>query len=332
MSDPEIAVVIVTYKSAQLANSCLRSIADELTSSQLRIRVIVIDNASGDFIPIANAVRVNNWSSWVTVLEAPRNGGFAYGNNLGIKRAIEAHVPDYVYLLNPDTEVRPGAIRSLVDFLESYPSVGIAGSSFENQDGSEWPIAFRFPSMLSELDQGLAFGLATRLLRRWSVSQQMTDVAQPVDWISGASMMIRFSVIAAIGGLDENYFLYYEETDFCYRAKRAGFETWYVPKSRVMHIAGQSTNVTNRTGGPRRLPSYWFQSRRRFFAVTFGFAHAVAIDIVSVLAHSLGYLKQLVLRRPHDAVTHYIRDLIHHSLIWPRNRTIPPVKNYRPEG
>jgi N-acetylglucosaminyl-diphospho-decaprenol L-rhamnosyltransferase len=278
---------------------------------------------------IAQAVETNHWSLWVTVVPAPRNGGFAYGNNLGITIAYANSPPDYVFLLNPDTLVRPGAIRSLVDFLEVRLDVGIVGSSFENLDGSDWPIAFRFPSVFSELDAGLESGLATRLLRRWVTARRMSKTPQPVDWICGAAMMIRSAVFSAIGGLDEQYFLYFEETDFCRRAKQAGFPTWYVPQSRVMHIAGQSTGVTDisdRPQKPKRLPAYWFESRRRYFAMTFGVRCAMAIDILSLTACSLGWLKRAALRRMHSSVPHYIRDLLRHSVLWARNRDLPPVK------
>ena len=130
--------------------------------------------------------------------------------------------------------------------------VGIAGSSFENVDGSDWPFAFRFPSILSELEEGLQTGLVTRVFRSWVVTKQMSSVPQPIDWVPGASMMIRRAVVDAIGGLDENYFLYFEETDFCLRALKAGFPTWYVPESRVMHIAGQSSKITERKAALNR--------------------------------------------------------------------------------
>jgi GT2 family glycosyltransferase len=230
--------------------------------------------------------------------------------------------------LNPDAQVRSGAIGSLVRFLDSHPDVGIAGSSFENLDGSDWPIAFRFPCLLSELESGLGIGLVTLLLHRWVVARPMTKTAQPVDWICGASMMIRPAVFAAIGGLDENYFLYFEETDFCRRAKLAGFSTWYVPESRVMHIAGQSTKVTERTDRAKRLPSYWFESRRRYFAVTFGIGHAIAIDIIALMAQALGWLKRTVLGQRHSIVPHFIRDLARHSVLWRMNRHLPPLKGY----
>ncbi|HEY6926905.1 MAG TPA: glycosyltransferase family 2 protein [Steroidobacteraceae bacterium] len=322
----DVAVVIVTYRTADLTVAALHSLASERTQRELRIRAVVVDNASGDLPAIEAAVAEQEWSSWVTPVGSSRNGGFAYGNNFGIQRAYETAAPDYIYLLNPDAEVRPGALIALTRFLESNPEAGIAGSSFEDPDGSEWPIAFRFPTLLSELCQGLELGLVSRLLQRWVLPRTMSAQTQPVDWICGASMMIRPAVFSAIGGLDENYFLYFEETDFCLRAKRAGFSTWYVPASRVMHIRGQSTKVTDRVAEARRLPAYWFESRRRYFALTFGIRQAMAIDIVALVASCLGFLKRVALRRQHS-VKHFIRDLARHSVLWRGNRVIPKPRS-----
>src|SRR5579863_3745957 len=166
-----IAVIIVTYRTAQLTIEALRSVADERAIPGMRIRVVVVDNASEDLPIIAEAVAANDWSSWVTLIASPRNGGYGYGNNLGIAQAWRDGPPDYVHLLNPDTQLRPGAIATLVRFLESRPDVGIAGGSFETRDGHDWPIAFRFPSLWSEIDAGLAFGPVTRLLQRWVVAR-----------------------------------------------------------------------------------------------------------------------------------------------------------------
>ena len=326
MKELDIAVVIVTYKSAALTIDSLRSVNAERSAAELQIRAIVVDNASGDAPLIAKAIESNGWGSWVTLLTAPKNGGFAYGNNLGIARAYDDRIPSYVYLLNPDAQVRPGAIKTLTRFLESHPEAGIAGSSFENLDGSDWPIAFHFPSLVSEMLQGMELGPLTRFFERYMVAQHMAKVSQPIDWICGASMLIRPAVLDAIGGMDENYFLYFEETDFCYRAKKAGFSTWYIPESRVMHIAGQSTEITDRTKGPRRLPAYWFDSRRRFFAMTYGVGHALAIDIVALLACSIGVLKRAILGRMHTATPYFVRDLIRYSVIWPRNREFPDIR------
>jgi N-acetylglucosaminyl-diphospho-decaprenol L-rhamnosyltransferase len=324
MVELDIAVIIVTYKSAQLTVDALRSVAAERKSAGPQIRAVIIDNASGDAPEIGEAIKVNAWDDWASVVISPRNGGFSYGNNLGIERAYSIRRPDYVYLLNPDAQIRSGAITTLVGFLEARPDVGIAGSSFEDFDGSEWPIAFRFPGVLSEISSGLQIGLISQLLRRWETARIMTQTTQPTDWICGASMMIRPAVFEAIGGFDENYFLYFEETDFCYRARRAGYPTWYVPASRVMHIRGQSTKVTDLNLGPKRLPAYWFASRRRYFYVTFGRSRAMAIDVAAVIAQCLGWLKRLMRGRENTGTPHFIRDLLAHTILRPGNQDFPP--------
>src|SRR6185503_20059933 len=155
MPDIEVVVAIVTYKSAELTIECLRSIDSERATPGLKIRVVVVDNASGDAPSITQAIAANAWASWVHLIEAPKNGGFAYGNNLALRAAYEANPPLYFFLLNPDTRVIKGAIGTLVQFLETHPQVGIAGGSVENSEGELGPFAFRFPSLLSELERGL---------------------------------------------------------------------------------------------------------------------------------------------------------------------------------
>jgi hypothetical protein len=176
---------------------------------------------------------------------------------------------------------------------------------------------------------GLRFGPVSRLLRRWAVAQRMGSSPQRIDWVCGASMMIRPAVLAAVGGFDENYFLYFEETDLCRRAARAGFQTWYVPDSRVMHIRGQSTGVTDMTLGPRRLPAYWFESRRRYFATSFGTGWCIAIDIAALLASSLGTLKEIAVGRGRAVVPHFLRDLLRSSMLWKKNRRFAPLRCLR---
>jgi N-acetylglucosaminyl-diphospho-decaprenol L-rhamnosyltransferase len=330
MKELDVAVAIVSYKSAGLTIDCLRSIEPERLTPGVRVRAIIVDNASGDATAIGEAIAANSWSSWVTLIQARQNGGFAYGNNLAIQEAYRECPPDYVYLLNPDTVLRHGAISALTRFLEDHAEVGIAGSSFENFDGTDWPIAFKFPSMLSELEGGLQLGLATRLLQSWTVPVQMGKIAQPIDWVPGASMMIRRSVIDMIGGFDEGYFLYFEETEFCLRAKRAGFSTWYVPESRVMHIAGQSTKVTERGAAPKRLPPYWFESRRRYFVTAYGVRYAVAVDIIAIVAHTLGGFKRVLLQRTDRGVPHFLADFLRYSVVRPKNRNVAVFQHAAP--
>jgi N-acetylglucosaminyl-diphospho-decaprenol L-rhamnosyltransferase len=311
---PVVGIVIVTYKSAALTTDCLRSIARERANSALEIRCVVVDNASGDAPAVGQAIEEASWSDWARVVVAPRNGGFAYGNNLGLRELERDGRVEFMHLLNPDTVLRAGAIDALVDFLRTHPRAGLAGGIFENGDGSEWAIAFRFPSVLSEMEQGIRLGVVSRLLSKWRVPMNMGPDAAQVDWLAGASIMVRREVFSRIGGLDESFFLYFEETEFCHRAKAAGFEVWYVPASRVVHIAGQSTKVTERDAAPKRLPAYWFDSRRLYFTMTRGKGHSWLADVGAVTAGWIGLSKSALLGRLGQHVPHFLRDVVRHRL------------------
>ncbi|MCS6812003.1 MAG: glycosyltransferase family 2 protein [Cyanobacteria bacterium] len=325
----QLLVVIVNYRRPDLVVDCLRSLYPEVKALP-SVRVAVVDNPSGDdsVAQISAAIAENHWHDWAYLLPAPYNGGYAYGNNFAIRPALQsAYPPSYVLLLNPDTQVRPGALHALLDFMEHHPHVGIAGSSFENADGSLWPIGFKFPSLWSELDDGLRLGFVTKLLKKHVVPQTLTPVAQPIDWLPGASLMIRKEVFDAIGLMDEDYFLYYEETDFCLQAKRAGWPCWYVPESRVMHIAGQSTGVTVRDQRPKRLPPYLFVSRRRFFVKNYGWLYAALADIIWLLGRSLWRLRQLIQCKPNNDPPYVLIDFFTNSVFFKRTisgRVTPP--------
>lgn len=317
-NDGSVLIVIVNYRTAKLVVNCLRSLESEVKALP-GTRVAVVDNNSGDdsLTIIGNAIEQAGWSSWATLMPSTLNGGYAYGNNYAIRPALASpNPPAFCWLLNPDTVVRPGALQALVDYMQANPKVGICGSSFEEANGEPWPIAFRFPSILSELDSGIRLGIVTKLLSKWSVVHWMTNEPAPVDWLPGASMMIRRQVFESIGLMDEDYFLYFEETDFCLQAKRAGWECWYVPQSRVMHIAGQSTGVTVRTGQPKRLPKYWFDSRRRYFVKNHGRLYAAITDLIWVLAFLLWSGRRVIQRKPYCDPPQLLPDFLSNSAIF----------------
>ena len=164
-----VLVVIVNYRVAPFALQCLRSLIPERERNP-DLRVTVIENDSGDEAALREGLADPAFEGWTELVVAERNGGFAYGNNYAVRRMLSGPEPaDYVLLLNPDTEVLPGAIETLVAFMESHPDAGIAGAGLINGDGSDWPVAFRFPTILSELDQGMRFGPVARLLKKYVV-------------------------------------------------------------------------------------------------------------------------------------------------------------------
>lgn len=317
-SAASVLIVIVNYRTAQLVVECLRSLSPEIAAYP-GVRVAVVDNASGDdsLRIIGEAIAREHWQDWATLMPSPTNGGYAYGNNYAIRPALQSETPpDYYWLLNPDTRVYPGALQSLLTFMQDHPKVGICGSSFEEANGEPWKMTFRFPSILGELEGGLRLGIATKLLARWSVARWMDDEPAAVDWLPGASMMIRQQVFDSIGLMDEGYFLYFEETDFCLQAHRAGWECWYVPESRVMHIAGQSTGVTVRTDQPKRLPQYWFDSRRRYFVKNHGRFYTAIADFIWMVAFLLWRGRRLIQRKPDTDPPQMLKDFLRNSAIF----------------
>jgi hypothetical protein len=246
-------------------------------------KVIVVDNASGDdsVERISSFINQNGFGSLVEVVDARKNGGFSFGNNLAVTHYLQHYnnEPDFVLLLNPDTKVKKGAIKELLSFVGLNEVIGIAGSGLENQSGGLQRSAFRFHTLMSELLSGLRLGVLDKLFSQYLVAPEIDEVAQKVDWVAGASMLIRYKVFKDVGMMDEHYFLYYEETDFCLQAKALGWETWYVPTSRVLHYEGQSTGVVSGDDKRRRRPKYWFESRQYYFKKNHGVVFIILADL-----------------------------------------------------
>lgn len=311
-----VLIAIINYRTGPLTVDCLRSLVPELDALP-GSRVIVADNASGDGSAdqIQRAVADNGWGERMSVLRLERNGGFAYGNNACIRVAQQTTPPyRYVHLLNPDTIVRPGGITELIKFMDARPDVGIAGSRLEDPDGTPQRSAFRFPSVLSEFADGVRIGAVSKLLGRWIVAPPASDVACPTDWIAGASFMIRPAVFDAIGLMDEGYFMYFEEVDFCLRARRAGWPTWYVPSSHVVHLVGQASGVTGSGSSRKPRPKYWFDSRRRYFVKNHGRGKAALADAAFATGFATWRLRVNAMRRHDPDPPHLLGDFLRNSV------------------
>jgi GT2 family glycosyltransferase len=318
-TSPSVLVVIVNYRTAQLTIDCLESLRPELASVP-NLRVVVTDNASGDdSVPRLRSYweqLPEPYSCGVFELQPlSENGGFAFGNNQAIRPALQgSDPPDFVLLLNPDTVIRPGAIKHLVDHMLAHPHIGIAGSRLEDPDGSPQYSAFRFPSIASELDQSLRFGPVSRLLKNSIIAPPIPTIGTRTDWVAGASMMVRREVFDAIGLLDERYFMYYEEVDFCWRARQAGWECWYVPESRVVHLVGQASGVTNTKIKRKRRPAYWFESRRRYFLRNAGKLRTIGCDLAQLAGLMLWQIRCLIERKQNDDPPYLLWDSLCHSV------------------
>lgn len=309
----KLLVVITNYRVADLTIECLRSIAGEIETVP-GMHVGVCENGTEDNSAerIHKAITDNGWNPWCTLTAVRPNRGFTGGNNLILYPALQsAHAPQYALLLNADTIVRPNAFKQLVDFMDQHPNVGIAGSRMENPDGTPQRSAFRFPSPLSEFEGNLRFGLVSWLLARWTVAPPVSGEACETDWLSGACIIVRREVFRDIGLLDEGYFTYFEDVDFCFNARKAGWPIWYVPTSRVVHLIGRSTGIT--VSKPKRLPSYSFEARRRYFLKNHGPVTAALADLGLVLGLTLWRVRVLLGKSDFTA-PHLLRDSIMHSV------------------
>lgn len=315
MTAQRVHCIVVNYRTPALAEICLTSLADERRSSLPSLRVTIVDNASGDgsVEHLEAVIARENWGDWVTLRASSRNGGFAAGNNIALRECLSAPSPaEYVYLLNPDARVLPGAIDALVRFLEAHPSAGIAGSRISDDSDRLQHSAFRFPNAWDEFARGLQLAAVDRLLSTRLTTFAPTQAPTRCDWASGAALMIRHQVFERVGLMDEGYFLDYEETDFCHAARARGFECWFVPQSRVIHLVAQAKRAA--TASPRQ-PAYWFESRRRYFIKNHGRSYAMFADLAWLAGHLGLRVRRLLQGRAAAVPPRFLRDFVDHSAI-----------------
>lgn len=231
--DLVLSIIIVNWNTRELLAKCLKSVSDEVQAlDPLRVETLVVDNASTD----SSAQMVQEQFPWVQLIENQTNVGFAHANNQAIRQSSGR----YVLLLNPDTEVKPGALETLVHFMEAHPPAGAAGARLLNPDGSLQPSCYPAPTLSGEfwllfhLDVLWPYG--TYRMADWDL-----DEHRAVDVIQGACLILRQKALDQIGLLDEGYFIYSEEVDFCHRLQKADWRLYWVPQAQVVHYGGQST-------------------------------------------------------------------------------------------
>lgn len=270
-----IAVVIVSYRTAAMVLAGLPALMSELAPC-VRRRVVIVDNASpeGDGDRLAAGLTAGAFGEDVALIRSPLNGGFSAGNNLGFAalRALD-WTPEAVLLLNPDAAVLPGALAEMLAVMDDQTKAGVVGAQLQNPDGTNRASAFNFPSAGTEFADATGLGV---LIRRWPIVVLPTKGSVRVDWVTGASMMIRWETLAAIGDMDDGYFLYFEEVDYMRKAMVSGWETWTAPLSLVVHEPGGATGMVASRPRSGQMPGYWFASWRRYFLKNHGRCYTIA--------------------------------------------------------
>jgi N-acetylglucosaminyl-diphospho-decaprenol L-rhamnosyltransferase len=249
-ASPETSVVVVNYRTPELTNSCVDALA--VAGGSLKLETVVIDNGSGD----ESADLIESANPQAKVVRVPENRGFAAGVNAGF---AETSTP-IVVLLNPDTQPEPGSVERLVEHLRAHPSAGIAAPLLVNPDGSIQRSAHRrFPNLLTTFITFCAPAVYLFLGLPWH-PHELTEAESlrggPVEHVMGAALAIRRQAYVQAGPLDEEFFLYLEETEWQQRVRRAGWRIELVPEARVMHVIQSGREVPD-TPSPHYLSSLY---------------------------------------------------------------------------
>ena len=309
-----VLTVLLNWRSAEMTLQAAEAALTALEGIDGALVIVDNDSQDGSIDRLTETVRARGWDRGpqaVRVLQAGRNGGFGAGNNFGIRAGLpDGTKPDYVYILNSDAFPAPDAIRALRDHLMEHPTVGFAGSYLFGTDGVEHQTAFRFPSVASEFEGQVRFGPVSRWLRSHIVALPVPVQTCRVDWLAGASVMLRMQVLDQIGLFDERFFLYFEETDLCRRAAKAGWPTEYVVQSRVTHIGSASTGMKTW----ERIPGFWLDSRLHYFVKNHGVIYAGLATLAHLAGGTLWRARLMVQAKDRGDPPHYLRDMAAHAL------------------
>jgi N-acetylglucosaminyl-diphospho-decaprenol L-rhamnosyltransferase len=232
----DLSVSVVSYRTPVLLEQCLHALETERLSVEMD--VTIVDNASGD----GSTEMVADRFPWVRVVRNDRNVGFGAAHNQALRDARGR----YWLILNSDAMPRQGALRALVEFLDTHPAVAVAGPKLRLADGTVQASRRRFPSVATlflESTQLQRFWPDNAVLRRYYITDRTDDEPQQVDWLVGACLCVRAQAAAEVGVFDERFFMYSEELDWCRRFRVAGWQVAYVPQAEVAHLEGASARL-----------------------------------------------------------------------------------------
>lgn len=315
-----LTISIINYRTAQMTLDCVRSVLAEI--GDLDARIVVVDNASGDGSAddIAAWVAAQPRGTPVTLVRSARNTGFSGGHNQGMAAAPA----DHYLVLNSDAVLRPGFVRAILAGADAHPEAGLIAPRIETADGQVQVSCFRRHSPWSELIRGAGSGPVTRLLRRHVVPLQPPVDPSEVEWASFACILLRGRMVAEIGPMDEGYFLYFEDAEYGLRARRAGWRIALAPRAVAVHFRGGSGPVKALEQARRRLPTYFYRSRTRYFRQVYGTMGPVMANVMWLLGRGIAQLRRLTGRAVPPAAEAEARD------IWVNLRT--PLTPHRMPG
>jgi N-acetylglucosaminyl-diphospho-decaprenol L-rhamnosyltransferase len=266
----DLSIIIVSWNVADLLRACLDSIIK--TPTTLSYEIVVVDSASRD----QTVATIQADYPQVILLAQAENLGFTKCNNIGLKAAQGRHI----ILLNPDTEVIGDALGTMVAYLDAHTDVGIVGPQTLNTDGSYQSTKRHFPTLLISLFEStwLQRFSPKGLMDRFYAAEVANDATGDVDWVQGSALMARREVYEQIGGLDEGFFMFSEELDWCKRTKDAGWRVVYVGDAKITHHGGKSTD---QIAAQKHI--YFHGSKLRYFRKHHGWIVAQTLRVILLL-------------------------------------------------
>ncbi len=310
---PTVLTVILNYRTAEMSIQSAEAAVREM--EEIAGEIIIVDNNSEDGSEehMRAEVDARGWaaSGRVRVLQSGYNGGFPFGTNHGMRAGLsDGSRPDYCYALNSDAFPDAGAIKVLLSYLEEHRDVGFAGSFIHGDDGVPHETCFRFPSLLNELEGAMSFGPVSRLLKNNAMVLPIPEETGPVDWLAGASLMMRDSVLQKVGLFDETFFLYFDDPDLCRRALKAGWPTIFVRESEVTHIGSVSTGMKTW----KRIPTYWLDSRLHYYVKHHSWGVLAMATLIQILGGSFANARAVLQGRKCSKPPRFIRDMVAHDV------------------
>lgn len=290
LSGHDVMISIVNFRTAEHCIACLASLAAE-REAMSGFRVTVADGGSGDgsVEALEEWIASKGYNDWIRVLPLSINGGFGWAHNQVMMRALQSdNPPGFIYLLNPDTILEPGAILALRRAFSRDCQTGCVGSQMINSQGGLQPAGFRLANIRTEFARGAHTDILVRLFFAKPSLVYLAAGTSEIEAVSGASFMIRAAALGEVGLFDTGFFLYFEEFEWMKRFRARGWKIAHEPFSRVHHVGGAATKLSRDREVLARSarPFYWYQSQRRYLYRTLGVTRAR----LAGLAWFLGYV------------------------------------------
>jgi N-acetylglucosaminyl-diphospho-decaprenol L-rhamnosyltransferase len=289
----DLAIIIINYKTPYLVTAVLKSLETEINPETMQVIVVDNDSEDGSLDILSHWVQQNLAANWVRLIDAGQNTGFSGGNNIGI-HSIQSK--QYL-LLNSDTVVRSGAIKLLTDGANKDPKVGMVSPRLEWEDATPQESCFRFHTPMSELITSASTSVITKLFSKYVVPQPIVEQPGFYQWTSFACVLIKAEVLEQIGLLDEEFFMYFEDVEFSYRAVRADWKILNIPNAHVVHLRGGSSPLKSQAKLRKRLPRYFYESRTRYFYLLYGYGGLFAANILWSLGAVIALLRSIFSKR-----------------------------------